>query len=102
MTWLAAASFLMGGIAIGSLAAALFFWRFWRMTADRFFLYFALSFGVEALDRTILGLSAPLQEQEPLIYSLRLISYGLILVAIIDKNRTQPQKSNPTYSRLDG
>jgi hypothetical protein len=92
LSWLAAKSFLMGGVAIGSIAAALFFWRFWRMTADRFFLYFALSFGVEAVDRTILGLSTPSQEHEPLLYLLRLVSYGLILVAIVDKNRTQTQR----------
>lgn len=102
MDLLAAKSFLLGAVAFGCLAASLFFWRFWRVTADRFFLYFALSFGVETVDRTILGLSILSQEQEPLIYSLRLVSYGLILVAIIDKNRTQPQKNSPTSSRTAG
>lgn len=51
------------------------------------FLYFALAFAVEAIDRTLLGITSVSQESEPLIYSLRLVSYGLILIAIIDKNR---------------
>lgn len=89
MDELAVKSFLLGGVALGSLAASLFFWRFWRDTADRFFLYFALSFGVEMVGRTVLGLISLPEETEPLIYSLRLLSYGLILVAIVDKNRTQ-------------
>lgn len=93
MNLLAAKSFLLGGVAVGCLAASLFFWRFWRVTSDRFFLYFALSFAVEMLGRTALGLLVPSEETEPIIYSLRLISYGLILVAIIDKNRRQPQSA---------
>ena len=35
---------LMGAIAAGWLVAGLFFFRFWRQTRDRFFLWFALSF----------------------------------------------------------
>ena len=85
-------SFLLGGVALGSLAASLFFWKFWQVTADRFFLFFALSFAVETLGRTVLGLFILSEETEPLIYSFRLVSYGLILVAIVDKNRTQRQR----------
>ena len=32
---------LTGAIAVGSLVAGLFFFRFWRHTRDRFFLWFA-------------------------------------------------------------
>ncbi|MCE3224249.1 MAG: putative rane protein [Nitrospira sp.] len=92
MDELALKSFLLGGVALGSLAAFLFFWKFWRDTADRFFLYFALSFGVEMVGRTVLGLISLSEANEPLIYSLRLLSYGLILVAIVDKNRARLQK----------
>jgi len=92
MDELAVKSFLLGGVALGSLAASLFFWRFWRDTADRFFLYFALSFGVEMIGRTVLGLVSLSEATEPLIYSLRWISYGLILAAIVDKNRAQRQR----------
>lgn len=35
---------LTGAIALASLLVGLFFFRFWRQTRDRFFLYFALAF----------------------------------------------------------
>jgi Family of unknown function (DUF5985) len=67
--------------------AGLFFFRFWHQTRDRFFLWFALSFWLEALDRVALGLLVGAQEDSPLFYGLRVVSYGLILLAIWQKNR---------------
>ncbi|TFY97524.1 DUF5985 family protein [Ramlibacter rhizophilus] len=78
---------LIGAIALGSLLVGLFFFRFWRRSGDRFFLFFALSFWIEAGNRLTLGLLANSNELDPMIYSLRVIAYGLILVAIIQKNR---------------
>lgn len=77
---------LMGAIAIASLVAGLFFFRFWRRSRDRFFLYFALSFWIEAGNRVALGLAAA-SELEPVFYSVRVVAYGLILLAIFQKNR---------------
>lgn len=84
---------LLGGIAIGSLTAGLFFLRFWRTTGDRLFLFFAVALGVEALVRIVLGLSAISQESEPFIFALRVVSYGLIIAAIIDKNRATSSRT---------
>lgn len=81
---------LMGAVATGWLVAGLFFFRFWRQTRDRFFLWFALSFWLEAADRIALGLMSPASEGSPTIYSLRVVSYGLILLAIWQKNRPRP------------
>jgi len=78
---------LMGGIAIGWLVAGLFFFRFWHHTRDRFFLYFALSFWIESLNRVALGVLAGSSENDPLFYAVRVVSYGLILMAIWQKNR---------------
>jgi hypothetical protein len=72
---------------MASLVAALFFLRFWRDTKDRFFLFFAIAFGVDALHRVALGLTSVSQEHEPFFYVVRLVSYGLIIAAIVDKNR---------------
>jgi hypothetical protein len=79
---------ILGGVAVGCLTAGLFFLRFWKTTRDRLFLFFAVALGVEALVRIVMGLSAISQESEPFIYILRVVSYGLIIIAIIDKNRT--------------
>jgi hypothetical protein len=81
---------LMGAIAVASLLASLFFLRFWRQTRDRFFLYFALSFAVEGLNRIALGLLVDAREDNPIFYSVRIVAYGLILAAIWQKNRPRP------------
>jgi Family of unknown function (DUF5985) len=78
---------LMGGIAMGWAVAGLFFFRFWRHTRDRFFLFFAASFWIEAINRLALGLWASASETNPVFYGIRLVSYGLILLAIWQKNR---------------
>ena len=85
-------SFLVGMVAMASLVVALFFLRFWKQTRDRFFFYFALAFFVDALGRTALGLQTVPAEHEPLIYVGRLVTFALILWAIIDKNRKPPAK----------
>ena len=77
---------LVGGIAVAAFAAGLFFFRFWRKTRDRFFLFFALAFWIEGAHRiAIFHLVGP--EVSPLHYLPRLVGYGLIVFAIIDKNR---------------
>ncbi len=79
--------FLLGVIVTGSATAAAFFLRFWRKTGDVLFLAFALAFAIEAGNRVvILWLDNP-KEGVAGIYLVRLISYLLILVAIVNKNR---------------
>lgn len=80
---------LIGAIAVASLLAGLFFFRFWRHTHDRFFLYFALSFWIEAGNRIALGLLVGAGEDGVMFYSVRVLAYGLILLAIWQKNRPQ-------------
>lgn len=78
---------MLGAIAMASLVVCLFFIRFWKTTRDRFFLFFAVSFGIEAVNRLLLGLDNSPSEREPLIYFIRLCSFLLIIFAIVDKNR---------------
>jgi Family of unknown function (DUF5985) len=79
-------SVLLGAIAMASSVAALFFLRFWRQTHDPLFLLFSLAFAVDALMRVTLGLVSVSDEHEPLFYSARLVTFALILIAIINKN----------------
>lgn len=80
---------LAGAIAALSLVAGFVFLRFWRSTHDRFFLFFAASFLIEGLNRIILGITGELNENLPVYYLVRLLAYGLILYAVIDKNRVR-------------
>jgi uncharacterized membrane protein HdeD (DUF308 family) len=78
---------LSGTVAMASLVAALFFLRFWRQTLDTFFLLFAIAFGLDAASRFVLGLDHISNETEPLYFIPRLVTFGLIIVAIVQKNR---------------
>lgn len=81
---------LVGAIVMAAAVIALFFLRYWRHTRDRFFLYFALAFILEAIQR-LLGAMRPIDAPDaPQYYLIRLAGYALILVAIIGKNRRPP------------
>ena len=91
---------LIGGVATASIVAGLFFFRFWRTTRDRFFLFFALSFWIEGVNRLVLWHWVGPNEDAPGYYLIRVIAYGLIIAAIIDKNRApRPGASRPSDSQ---
>jgi hypothetical protein len=80
---------IAGAVCMGSLLIALFFLRFWRDSRDRFFLYFSASFFIEGLHRLYSALHDAGGEDSPLHYLIRLLAYGLILWAILEKNLPQ-------------
>ena len=80
---------LIGATAMASMVGGLFFLRFWRSTGDRFFLFFALSFFIEGINRLVLAPTSQDTDGAPAYYVIRLIAYGLILYAILDKNRPE-------------
>ena len=79
--------FLLGTLAMAGLVAALFFLRFWTLTADRLFLFFALAFVALALNWLALALTDPASENRYYVFLLRLLAFGFIIYAIVDKNR---------------
>jgi uncharacterized protein DUF5985 len=86
---------LIGAIATASFVAGLFFFRFWRSTRDRFFLYFALSFWIEGANRFFLYEIVGPNEDAAAYYLIRLVAYGLIIAAIVQKNRASPPRAKP-------
>jgi hypothetical protein len=89
---------LLGAITMASLVIGMFFLRCWRDTKDRFFLFFASSFIVEGLNRATLALSADPNEDRPLFYFVRFLSFVLILIAIADKNLKKTGAKPPRNS----
>jgi uncharacterized membrane protein HdeD (DUF308 family) len=79
--------FLLGVIVIASLAASAFFLKFWRQTRDMLFLCFAAAFAIEGVNRIAFLFVAHPDEGNPVLYTVRLFSYLLILAAIVNKNR---------------
>jgi len=80
-------TFLMGAAAMGSLAAALFFLRFWTRTRDSFFLFFSAVALILKKKRLPLALEHAPDETEPLYYLPRLVAFSLIALAVVLKNR---------------
>jgi hypothetical protein len=88
--------FLLGVVAMASLVAGLFFLRFWRETRDRLFLAFAASFFVEGTNRSLLAFSGSPHEGSAVFYMVRLLSFLIILIAIVDKNRSESRATPPS------
>jgi hypothetical protein len=85
---LALIPFLQTVSATAAVAAGLFFFRFWRESRDRLFGFFGAAFWVLALSWTLLALVNPTDETRPYIYAIRLVAFLLMIIGMIDKNRT--------------
>ena len=85
--------FLTGVAAAGSLAVGLFFLRLWHETRDRFFAFFGIAFWVLALNWLALAWATPAGEHRHFFYLARLAAFLLIIVAIVDKNRSSDKDS---------
>jgi len=79
--------FLLGVIVTASLVAAGYFLKFWRQTRDPLFLGFAAAFFIEGVNRTCFLFVANPESGSTTLYTVRLVSYLLILAAIAYKNR---------------
>lgn len=84
--------FLAGAIAMASFVAGLVFLRFHRRTSDRLFLFFAASFWLDAFGRTLEVALQLSDDGSSILYVIRVVAYGLILVGILDKNRPRPTR----------
>lgn len=82
-------SFIYGATAMCCAAVALFFLRYWRDSKDRLFLLFALAFVALGANRLAIATVHIAAENLPYLYLLRLVAFGLIVFAIIDKNRPE-------------
>jgi hypothetical protein len=78
--------FLSGMITAGFLVAALFFVRFWRRTGDSLFATFASAFLLFALGQAMSVSLDFLHDDKTVVFLVRLLGYGLLLVAIVRKN----------------
>lgn len=87
--------FIEGMSAMACIVISLFFLRYWKTTADRLFLIFAIAFAMMCVTRLVtsaLGVAqadvdASIVVHSGYVYTLRFFAYLLISVAIIDKNR---------------
>jgi hypothetical protein len=81
--------FMLGIIVAGSMVASAYFFKFWHKTRDPLFLSFGAAFLIEGLNRTAFLFVTDPEGGDPVIYSVRLLSYLLILTGIAYKNRSR-------------
>jgi hypothetical protein len=79
---------ISGVLIAGYATAGLFFLRFWKSTHDRLFMLFAVAFWILSLQRVLFAVTNPTTEDAIYLYILRLVAFIVILIAIIDKNRS--------------
>lgn len=79
---------IQGANVLACLAIATFFARWWRNTADTFFLLFALAFGIFAINRAALVVLSE-RDENLWPYVIRLGAFLLIAAAIVVKNRAR-------------
>lgn len=90
---------MSGAVTMGYLAAAGFFARFWRQTADRLFIAFAVAFVLLALNQGLAQWIGAADERVGYTYLLRVLGFVLILAAIVDKNLRYGAKMSGDRSR---
>jgi hypothetical protein len=78
--------FLAGALTLAYVIASTYFVHFWRRTADRLFLAFALAFALLALNQVTVFALGVSDERHNYAYVLRVLGFILILAAIVDKN----------------
>jgi hypothetical protein len=67
------------------------FLKYWRLSRDRFFVFFAAAFWVFALGWAVRAFYPTSGEHGHFVYIPRLVGFLLILVGIFDKNRRSPK-----------
>lgn len=79
---------VLSGILVAlDAVAGLFFIKFWAASRDRLFAMFAAAFWILGIQRLLLAATRTMFEDQAIFYSLRLLAFVIIIVAIVDKNR---------------
>jgi Ca2+/Na+ antiporter len=84
--------FISGAIMMACWVVGLFFLRFWRKTADRLFAIFAVAFWMLAIERIVLVMLDKENEIYSFVFIIRFFAFVLILLAILDKNRSRENR----------
>jgi hypothetical protein len=80
-------AFLQAVSATAAWISAAIFLRYWRVSRDVLFVFFAIAFTLLGLSWALLSILNPAAEASPYVYGLRLIAFLLIIAAVVQKNR---------------
>jgi hypothetical protein len=74
---------------MGFLVAGLFFWRFWRKSADSLFIAFSAAFFLFAFDQFFHAIALGPSMSNSWSFLFRLAGFGLLIYAVLRKNLKQ-------------
>ena len=92
-------AFFSGAVSLGYLIAGMFFLRYWRKTRDSLFFRFGLAFGFFSISQILTSMLGPVDERTGYAYGLRILGFVVILVAIVEKNRSRSTRPSRASSR---
>ncbi len=78
--------FLYGMNTMGFVVAGMFFWRFWKKSADNFFVPFSVAFFLFALDQFFHAVALGPSMSNGWSFLFRLVGFGLLIYAVLKKN----------------
>ena len=81
--------FMLGMLVALCGVVGAFFMKFFRRTHDRLFLAFAIAFWMLGLNWLLLAFTRRDERGDAILYLIRLAAFVLILIAILDKNRSK-------------
>lgn len=79
--------YLWGMLTMATAMGALFFLRYWRIGRERLFLFLSFAFATFSASWIALAMIRPPYEHRQVVYLLRLVAFGAIMIGIADKNR---------------
>ena len=85
--------FLHGALLMGCFVIGLVFLKYWRVSRDRFFVFFTSAFWMFAVSWGVRAFVQSASDHGHLVYVPRLVGFLLILAGIFDKNRRSPDDS---------
>lgn len=81
---------LSGAVVMGFAVAGLLFLSYWRRTRQKLFFTFAASFFLLMVNYGWLAVTEIPEEERSPLFLVRLLAFGLIIVAIFQSNREEP------------
>ena len=84
---MSALSFMHGMIAMACFVVGLVFLKYWRLSRDRFFIWFAAAFWAFMIGWVLKLVGPDYQEHTHYLYLPRLVGFLMISMAILLKNR---------------
>jgi hypothetical protein len=79
--------FLAGTLVMSAFVIGLRFLKFWKLSNDRFFIWFAVAFWVFGFGWIFRAFAPGMSEHGHWVYLPRLLAFLIIIAAILDKNR---------------